>query len=159
MTSGMLARNLARRAAAVAATPRSVVSTSRAGIMSQLRFSSTVHDNDPDVLETEKAKNLSGKQHKSSTWDDNAPGWNEYLATASEAAVKADRTEGSPEVLQRKSIEHIRERHHADDITSGKVEAEYERDEVEGPLKDAFGTVTETIEETVETIKTKTSRG
>ncbi|EJD06543.1 uncharacterized protein FOMMEDRAFT_76424, partial [Fomitiporia mediterranea MF3/22] len=109
---------------------------------------STVHDNDPDVLETEKAKNLSGKQHKGSSPHESAPGWNEYLASASEAAVKADRNEaGDAETLQRKSVEHIRARHHADDVTSGTVEAEYERDEVEGPLKSALGTVKETVED------------
>jgi hypothetical protein len=38
------------------------------------------------VLEREKHKNLAGKQEKSLI--DNAPGWNDLLASASEAVVK-----------------------------------------------------------------------
>jgi hypothetical protein len=38
------------------------------------------------VLEREKHKNLSGKHQK--TGIENAPGWNDRLASASEAAVK-----------------------------------------------------------------------
>jgi hypothetical protein len=40
------------------------------------------------VLETEKHRNLNKKQHETSTPIKNAPGWNQYLASASEAAVK-----------------------------------------------------------------------
>ena len=40
------------------------------------------------VLEKEKHRNLNAEQHKTSTTIKNAPGWNEYLASASEAAVK-----------------------------------------------------------------------
>ena len=40
------------------------------------------------VLEQEKRRNLSKQQHKTSTPIDEAPGWNENLASASEAAVK-----------------------------------------------------------------------
>ena len=65
-----------------------------------------MHDNDPEVrllatthpdllqnlllqtLEREKRRNLNGNQHKTSTPIDDAPGWNEDLATASEAHVK-----------------------------------------------------------------------
>lgn len=69
--------------------------------------------------------------------------------------MKADKAEGSPEQLQRRSVEHIKARHHADDVTSGTVEAEYERDTVEGPLKDALSKAKDTVEETVETVKKK----
>jgi len=40
------------------------------------------------VLEREKRRNLNGSQHKTSTPIDDAPGWNEGLASASEAHVK-----------------------------------------------------------------------
>jgi hypothetical protein len=40
------------------------------------------------VLEAEKQKNLSGTQHKTSTPHDHAPGWNEHLASSSEASIK-----------------------------------------------------------------------
>ena len=107
------------------------------------------------VLEQKKAKNLSGKQGKGSAPHEHAPGWNEYLASDSEANVKADKAEGSPETMQRRSVEHIKARHHADDVTAGTVEASYERDEVEGPLKSALSKAKETVEETVEEVKKK----
>ena len=40
------------------------------------------------VLETEKQRNLKKIQHKTSSPIRNAPGWNQHLASASEAAVK-----------------------------------------------------------------------
>ncbi|KAI5116264.1 hypothetical protein M0805_008169 [Coniferiporia weirii] len=125
----------------------SVVSHSRVGTApvakfhSSRRYSSSVHANDPDVLENEKKRNLSGQQHKTSTTHDDAPGWNEYLASSSEAAVKADRSgpneseANGRETMQRRTVEHIKARHHGDDVTSGTVEAQYERDEIQGPLK------------------------
>ena len=48
-----------------------------------------MHDNDPEILELEKKRNLSKQQHKTSTPHAHAPGWNEYLASASEASIKA----------------------------------------------------------------------
>jgi hypothetical protein len=47
-----------------------------------------VNDNDPDLLEVEKKRNLENKQHTTSTPISEAPGWNEYLATSSEAHIK-----------------------------------------------------------------------
>lgn len=47
---------------------------------------STMHDNDPELLEREKAKNLAGHEHE--TGIHNAPGWNDRLASSSEAAIK-----------------------------------------------------------------------
>ena len=49
---------------------------------------STMSDNDPLVLETEKRRNLQNLQHKTSTPHEHAPGWNEDLATVSEAVIK-----------------------------------------------------------------------
>ncbi|KIK34636.1 hypothetical protein CY34DRAFT_812794, partial [Suillus luteus UH-Slu-Lm8-n1] len=40
------------------------------------------------MLERGKRRNLSGTQHETSTPIDDAPGWNEDLASASEAHVK-----------------------------------------------------------------------
>ena len=97
------------------------------------------------VLEREKQKNLSDKQHKSSAPHEHAPGWNELLASASEANVKADKAVGvTPEILAKRTIEHIKERHHAEDSTVG-VEATYEKEEVDGPLKQAFSKVKEKV--------------
>ena len=107
------------------------------------------------VLQREKERNLSGKQGKDSSPHDHAPGWNEYLASSSEANIKADKAEGTPLQFQKKSVESIKARHHADDVTSGTVEAQYERDEVQGPLRSAMSRAKETVEETVDAVKKK----
>ncbi|KAJ6513184.1 hypothetical protein C8R45DRAFT_962723 [Mycena sanguinolenta] len=94
------------------------------------RLSSTMHDNDPIVLETEKVRNLTGTQYKTSTPHKHAPGWNEHLASASEASVKADKDTGSPSDLQKTTVEYIQSRHSPDEATNL-------RDQVDGPLSSA----------------------
>ncbi|KIP08224.1 hypothetical protein PHLGIDRAFT_104622 [Phlebiopsis gigantea 11061_1 CR5-6] len=125
-----------------------VAPVSRTAAVSQ-RYSSTVHDNDPEVLEIEKQRNMDKVQHKTSTTIRNAPGWNEYLASSSEAAVKADRSDHSIHELQSETLEHMEQRHgkepHTDKVSPkgaasgeervGAYEATYERDETSGPLK------------------------
>ncbi|EIW57206.1 uncharacterized protein TRAVEDRAFT_126463 [Trametes versicolor FP-101664 SS1] len=118
-------------------------------------YSSTMHDNDPDVLEQEKKRNLSKEQHKTSTpHPDHAPGWNENLASASEAAIKADQAGVTPGDLQEKTVKYVKERHHATDsatttepgVSTSRMahtssgEASNKRDEIDGPLKTAHGT-------------------
>jgi hypothetical protein len=44
----------------------------------------------PKILELEKRRNLSKTQHQTSTPISHAPGWNEALATESEAFVKVN---------------------------------------------------------------------
>ncbi|GAW02586.1 ctg1 protein [Lentinula edodes] len=74
---------------ALKAVTRTLVSRSVGPVATtSMRYSSTMHDNDPDVLDTEKKRNLSKTQHGTSTPHDHAPGWNEHLASASEAHVK-----------------------------------------------------------------------
>ncbi|KAF9072841.1 hypothetical protein BDP27DRAFT_366344 [Rhodocollybia butyracea] len=119
------------------------------------RFSSAIHDNDPEVLEKEKHRNLSKTQHTTSTPHDHAPGWNEHLASTSEAYVKADRSGVSPQELAEKTIKYVHARHHADPESSNNLEpteAVYSRDEVGGPLRHARPgeKVMEEEEETVE---------
>ncbi|OJA17105.1 hypothetical protein AZE42_02610 [Rhizopogon vesiculosus] len=94
---------------------------------------STMHDNDPEILEREKRRNLAGNQHKTSTPHDDAPGWNEDLASTSEAHVKADRSSASINDLQRKTINYINARHQPEEVMDHR-EAAYLRDEVSGPL-------------------------
>ncbi|KAI0072953.1 hypothetical protein K474DRAFT_1604172 [Panus rudis PR-1116 ss-1] len=109
-----------------------------------------MHDNDPEVLETEKQRNLKKEQHKYSTPNKNAPGWNQHLASASEAAVKADKETGSPSELQEHTVNYVKARHHSTDSPTSKStsksayegeerpdagEATYDREKVEGPLK------------------------
>ncbi|KAJ6564454.1 hypothetical protein B0H19DRAFT_1258899 [Mycena capillaripes] len=69
------------------------------------RFSSTMHDNDPETLEKEKERHLKGTQDKNSTPHEHAPGWNEPLASSSEASVKADKAGGDPSDLQKTTVE------------------------------------------------------
>ncbi|PFH47962.1 hypothetical protein AMATHDRAFT_49912 [Amanita thiersii Skay4041] len=98
---------------------------------------STMHDNDPELLEIEKRRNLSKTQHRTSTPHAHAPGWNESLATESEASVKADKASATSD-LQSKTIEYIRARHSSDEGVEPTT-ADYARDEVMGPLSGAQG--------------------
>ena len=51
-------------------------------------YSSSGHGNDPEVLEREKQRNLAKHHYQTTAPVDDAPGWNEYLASDSEAFVK-----------------------------------------------------------------------
>jgi len=139
-----------------------------------------MHENDPELLDLEKKRNLSKNQHKTSTTHpDDAPGWNEYLASSAEAAVKADRSSGSMSDMQQRTVKHLKDRHHTDHdptphpvegpdsnvtepgTTTSKMkdqngddglamhEAVYERDEINGPLRSAKGEERKVVEETV----------
>ncbi|KAJ3714164.1 hypothetical protein FB446DRAFT_784527 [Lentinula raphanica] len=120
-----------------------------------MRYSSTMHDNDPHVLDTEKKRNLSKTQHGTSTPHDHAPGWNEHLASASEAHVKADRSTASPSELADRTIKYIHDRHSPENAVQ-PTEASFSRDEVGGPLSQAQGKEQEVVEEsTVEKKSTK----
>ncbi|KAL4248072.1 hypothetical protein ABKN59_002387 [Abortiporus biennis] len=129
----------------LAAVRRSAAHASRAsrGVVVPLRYSSTMHDNDPELLDKEKSRNMRKVQHKTSTPIDNAPGWNQTLASASEAAVKADRSELDPSELTQRTVEYVRQRHAEEDASESNgelrvdaTEATYEKEEVIGPLKD-----------------------
>jgi hypothetical protein len=98
-----------------------------------------MHDNDPEILELEKNRNLKGKQHKTSTPHAHAPGWNEHLASASEAFIKADQSSGSASELQSRTVEYLRTRHANGEDGTCSTTAFYSRDEVSGPLSDAKG--------------------
>ncbi|KAJ3563418.1 hypothetical protein NP233_g6339 [Leucocoprinus birnbaumii] len=100
---------------------------------------STMHENDPEVLEREKNRNLSRSQHKTSTpHGKDAPGWNEYLASASEANVKADRSTSSPQDLQEETVKYVKARH-VDSEGTENTTAVYTHDTVTGPLSGAKG--------------------
>ncbi|KAJ6492281.1 hypothetical protein C8R45DRAFT_193621, partial [Mycena sanguinolenta] len=92
------------------------------------------HDNDPETLEREKQRNLSGSQHKTSTPHDHAPGWNEYLASESEASVKADRPDHPPpEKLQDETVDYVHSRHGAGNEDAPN-HSDDKNERVEGPL-------------------------
>ncbi|WRT67025.1 uncharacterized protein IL334_003991 [Kwoniella shivajii] len=77
-------------------------------------YAASVHGNDPEILDKEKAKNLEGKQDDSSPHKEHAPGWNEHLASHAEAAVKADQAgpTGKPgKELQDATVEHTHKKH------------------------------------------------
>ncbi|KAF8150012.1 hypothetical protein B0H34DRAFT_732107 [Crassisporium funariophilum] len=99
-----------------------------------------MHDNDPETLEREKNRNLSGSQHKTSTPHEHAPGWNEALASASEASVKADKSTGTAQELQSRTVEYMKTRHaESEGDGTSSTTAFYKKDEVSGPLGDAEG--------------------
>jgi len=101
-------------------------------------YSSTMHDNDPEILELEKQRNLSNIQHRTSTPHAYSPGWNEHLASVSEAVIKADRSTGSTSDLQRQTVDYLHSRHSPEDRLD-TTEASYSHDEVTGPLSGAIG--------------------
>ncbi|KAL3152927.1 hypothetical protein ABBQ38_012230 [Trebouxia sp. C0009 RCD-2024] len=75
-------------------------------------FGSHKSDNDPDKLEKEKRKNLKGDPTKGKEQEHHAipgaAGWNEELASDSEASVKADRhAPDSVDELQKLSVKHL----------------------------------------------------
>ncbi|THH31724.1 hypothetical protein EUX98_g2474 [Antrodiella citrinella] len=120
-----------------------------------------MHDNDPEVLEQEKQRNLRKEQHKTSAPIRNAPGWNQHLASASEANIKADRSDNHPSEMTEHTIKYLKERHTveseqippASGVNEERLEASeasYERDEISGPLKGAKKTKTEVHSQTVE---------
>ncbi|KZP00527.1 hypothetical protein CALVIDRAFT_560490 [Calocera viscosa TUFC12733] len=72
---------------------------------------SNMHGNDPDVIEKEVHRNKTkhGEKHESAPHD-HAPGWNELLASVSEANVKADKAEGTPAELQKSTVDFLKAR-------------------------------------------------
>ncbi|KAF9521571.1 hypothetical protein CPB83DRAFT_865408 [Crepidotus variabilis] len=112
---------------------RSVVASS--AVRNGRYYSSTMHENDPEVLEREKDKSLSKTRSKSSPHQD-TPGWNETLASASEAAVKADRHGTHPSDMIKTTVEYQRaERDSSEGDGTVSSTAFYPVDEVAGPLK------------------------
>ncbi|KAI9440002.1 hypothetical protein H4582DRAFT_1567145 [Lactarius indigo] len=95
-----------------------------------------MHDNDPEVLEREKRRNLARHPYQTSSPLDHSPGWNENLATASEANVKADQDASSVNDLASRTVSHLK----AKDYPEETVAATDDRDEVSGPLRSAPGT-------------------
>ncbi|KIL67679.1 hypothetical protein M378DRAFT_159514 [Amanita muscaria Koide BX008] len=130
LASRSLYRAVTTRGARVAVSTPVPVSAHR-------NYSSTMHGNDPEVLEREKQRNLSKSQHLTSTPHEHAPGWNEVLASESEASIKADKSPLSNADLQAKTVEYIRSRHSDDSVETKN--AAYAREEVIGPLSGAKG--------------------
>jgi len=95
-----------------------------------------MHDNDPEVLEREKRRSLARHPYQTSSPIDHSPGWNETLASASEANVKADQDTSSPSDLASRTVAHLK----AKDLPEETVVETDVRDEVSGPLRSATGT-------------------
>ena len=86
-------------------------------------FGSHGTDNNPEAMEKEKRQNLKGDAAKGSKQSNKhlpgADGWNENLASDSEAAVKAEKhAPESVEDMQKLSVEHLNNK--AEPKTSGK---------------------------------------
>ncbi|KAH7912814.1 hypothetical protein BJ138DRAFT_732785 [Hygrophoropsis aurantiaca] len=118
---------------ALRAVPRAVPTTVR--YTTARLYSSTMHDNDAEVLDREKRRNLSRStsKDKTSSPHDDSPGWNETLASESEAHIKADRSRSPVHDLQRQTVNYIHAKHSPDERLETR-EATYTHDEVSGPL-------------------------
>ncbi|KAG8983274.1 hypothetical protein FRB90_006156 [Tulasnella sp. 427] len=111
---------------------------------------SHVSGNDPETMEREKERSLKKHPNQHAPHDKHAPGWNEKLASVSEASVKADQaTTESPEELTKVTVEYIKKTHSddaGDTIQKATTtafeaadravhqEAVYDKEEIEGPL-------------------------
>ncbi|KAI0058181.1 hypothetical protein BV25DRAFT_1830352 [Artomyces pyxidatus] len=145
--NSLTARSIFRNGTHALGRP-AVIKASNTRIMSTSRQYSTMHDNDPDVLDREKRRSLSRKPYQTSSPMDHAPGWNETLASSSEAYVKADKDVSSPHDLVERTMTHTKAKHSPEEaMESG--EAMYDLDEISGPLKAAAG-ATEIVEDTYE---------
>jgi len=100
---------------------------------------STMHENDPEVLEREKRRNLTRQPYQTSSPLDHSPGWNEHLASTSEAHVKADQDRSSRHDLAARTVAHLKEKVSVEEGTESST-ARFDLDEVSGPLKSAPGT-------------------
>ncbi|CAE6408760.1 unnamed protein product [Rhizoctonia solani] len=81
----------------------------------------------------EKHKNLRGEQHSPHT---HAPGWNEALASDSEANIKADKTASTPQDMASSTLEYMKKQHPDSwsDTIREHTNAPYIKDSVQGPL-------------------------
>jgi len=79
---------------------------------------SQMSNEDPKTLEREKERTL----HRKQTLDthDHAPGWNESLASESEAHVKADQANIDPSTLPERTIAALHQQHSADEGAAGE---------------------------------------
>ncbi|KAJ2924307.1 hypothetical protein H1R20_g12787, partial [Candolleomyces eurysporus] len=87
------------------------------------------------ILEREKARNLSGQQFGRVDPHAHAPGWNEALASASEARVKADKSSATPEEMTAETIKLVSSKYDEDNRDSSTHA--YVKDEVVGPLSES----------------------
>ncbi|TFY66803.1 hypothetical protein EVG20_g4280 [Dentipellis fragilis] len=127
----------ARTALRFAARPavRPFVSAPRFEGQSSRCYSSN-HNNDPEILEREKRRSLSGHPYQQSAPNEDAPGWNESLATDAEADVKADRSSASMDDLVDRTVSHLKAKHSSEERLEAS-EALSDRDEINGPLRGA----------------------
>jgi len=103
------------------------------------RAYSTMHENDPEVLEREKRRNLTRQPYQTSSPLDHSPGWNERLASTSEANVKADQDRSSTHDLADRTVAHLKAKVSVEDGPESST-TRFDLDEVSGPLKSARGT-------------------
>ena len=89
-------------------------------------------------MEREKRRNLSGQQFGHSDPVKHAPGWNESLASSSEARIKADQDESSPSELAAQTINYVKKKYDPEE-RGAATNADYPKEEVSGPLRDALG--------------------
>jgi len=135
--TAIVSRSIFRNGAHTLARPAvtATFTNSRRANRAYSSSSSTMHDNDPEVLEREKRRNLARHPHQTSSPLDHSPGWNETLATTSEAHVKADQDASSPSDLAARTVAHLK----AKGLPEETVLLTDDPDEVSGPLRSAHG--------------------
>ncbi|KAI0311133.1 hypothetical protein OF83DRAFT_1069318 [Amylostereum chailletii] len=115
-------------------------------------FEENVLNLNHQVLDREKRRSLNKQPYQTSSPMDHAPGWNETLATSSEAHVKADKaTSVTTEDLVAQTVKHVNAKHSSDERMDSE-NAMYDRDEVEGPLRTATKETHTVVEEKVEKV-------
>lgn len=105
------------RAAFMALTPPAGVRLAHAGRDNGtvgMGHGSHMSDNDPDVFRREKERNLKGETGEHVP---GVPGWNEKLASDSEAAVKAEKVDASIEEMVEHSTKVVKEMHSGEQHT------------------------------------------
>ncbi|KAG5352879.1 hypothetical protein C0989_012269 [Termitomyces sp. Mn162] len=107
------------------------------------------------TIEAETLRKLLKQQYKTSTPIKNAPGWNEALASESEASADKSDSPASTLELQEQTVEYITSRYNPDDRKEPTT-AGYSREEVNGPLRQAAGN--EDSQEAYQTVIRKMSR-
>ncbi|QRV89980.1 hypothetical protein RhiJN_17998 [Ceratobasidium sp. AG-Ba] len=133
--------------------PAVVAQRSIAPPISAVRHKHGHMTDDPEVMEREKQKNLQGKQ---TSTQKHAPGWNEQLASHSEAHIKADQATGTPEEMTSSTIEYLKKQH-PDTVTDQIREhtnAPYLKDTIQGPLGTAKKMVNKAMDSVAEAINT-----
>lgn len=105
------------RAAFMALSPPAAVRLAHGGRdsgVAGMAHGSHMADNNPETFKREKERNLKGETGE---FVPGVPGWNEKLASDSEAAVKAERSDATIEQMVEHTTKVVKELHHDEQHT------------------------------------------